>query len=54
MFIGAFALEATSGTGHGVAARAATGAVVGRAVAAAAKVAIGCVIAAWLLVVAVA
>ena len=51
-FVGAFALEATAGDGHGAAARAATGAVIGRAVSAAAKVAVGCVIAAWLLAVA--
>ena len=53
-FVGAYVLEATAGTTHGAAARAAKGAVIGRAIAAAAKVAIGCVMAAWLVIAAMA
>lgn len=49
-FIGAFAGEITHGTGGGAATRVAWGALVGRAVAAAAKVAMGVVIAAWIMV----
>ena len=48
-FVGAYAFEAMANTGHAESARAATGAVIGRAVGAAAKVLIGCVIAAWVL-----
>ena len=53
-FVGAFAgallMEYTRGRDHGVATRAATGALIGRAVASAIKVGLGCVIAVWLLV----
>lgn len=49
-FAGAIALEVMGGRSHGAAARAATGAVIGRAVASAAKVMIGCVMAALILV----
>ena len=49
-FLGAYALEALSQQGHGPAVRAATGAVIGRVVGAAAKVMLGCAIAAWVLV----
>lgn len=48
-FAGAYALEAVGSRKHQQAARAATGAVIGRAVAAGAKVVIGCVISVWIL-----
>ena len=47
-FIGAFAFEFTRGTGHGTATRVAWGAFLGRLTAAAMKVAIGFVIAVWM------
>ena len=49
-FVGAMALEMLGERSRGEAARAATGAVIGRGVAAAAKVAIGCTMAALVLV----
>lgn len=52
-FIGALVLEATVHGDHQRAARAAWGAVVGRAVAAGAKVILGCVVAAMLMVAAI-
>lgn len=48
-FLGALVAEYAAGASHEGAARAATGATIGRAIATAAKVAAGCVIAAWLL-----
>ncbi|MCC7195685.1 MAG: DUF456 domain-containing protein [Gemmatimonadaceae bacterium] len=48
-FLGALAAEYLGGATHGAAARAATGATIGRAIATAAKIAAGCVIAAWIL-----
>lgn len=51
-FIGALVAEASRGSGTRTAIRAATGAVMGRAAAAGVKVGIGCVMAVWLLVVA--
>jgi uncharacterized protein len=53
-FIGALAMELSRGTDMQGSTRVAYGALVGRAVAAALKVAAGCVIAAWLLLAAVA
>lgn len=47
-FIGAFAFEFTRGTGHGTATRVAWGALLGRLTAAAMKVAIGLVMAVWM------
>ena len=47
-FVGAFAFELSGGTGHGTATRVAWGALIGRVTAAAMKVAIGLVMAAWL------
>ena len=47
-FIGAFAFEYSRGTGHGTATRVAWGALIGRVTAAAVKVAIGLVIAVWM------
>ena len=47
-FIGAFAFEFSRGTGHGTATRVAWGALLGRLTAAAMKVAIGLVMAVWL------
>ena len=52
-FIGALVAEFSRGADAKVATRVATGALIGRAVAAAMKVAAGCVIAAWLIWVAV-
>ncbi len=49
-FVGAFAAERSRGTGMGGASRVATGALVGRVVAAALKTGIGIVIAVWILV----
>ena len=49
-FVGAFAFELTAGTGGGAATRVATGALIGRALAAAAKVGIGMAMAAWAIV----
>jgi hypothetical protein len=49
-FIGALVFEYSRGSGAGVSTRVAWGALIGRAVAAALKVAIGFVIAAWLMV----
>ena len=49
-FIGAFVFEWTRGTGSGTATRVAWGAFIGRVTAAAMKVAIGFVIAAWMMV----
>jgi len=48
-FVGAFAFEYTRGTGHGTATRVAWGAFVGRVTAAAIKVAIGLMIAVWMI-----
>jgi uncharacterized protein YqgC (DUF456 family) len=48
-FLGALVAEYTAGASHESAARAATGATIGRAIATAAKVGAGCVIAAWIL-----
>lgn len=53
-FIGAFAMEASRGTDMQGSTRVAWGALVGRAVAAAMKVAAGCAIAAWLMLAAIA
>lgn len=53
-FIGAFAMELSRGTDMQGSTRVAWGALVGRAVAAAMKVAAGCAIAAWLMVAAIA
>lgn len=52
-FIGAFAFEFTRGTGHGTATRVAWGAFLGRLTAAAMKVAIGFVIAVWMVAAAI-
>ena len=52
-FVGAFAFELTAGTGGGAATRVATGALIGRAMAAAAKVGIGMAMAAWAIVAAI-
>ena len=52
-FIGAFAMEMSRGTDMEGSTRVAWGALVGRAVAAAMKVAAGCVIAAWLMLAAI-
>lgn len=49
-FAGALLFEATAGSGVAASTRVATGALLGRVTAAAAKVAIGCVMVAWLLV----
>jgi len=48
-FIGAFVFEYTRGTGHGTATRVAWGALIGRVTAAAIKVAIGLMIAVWMI-----
>jgi len=48
-FLGAFVFEYTRGTGHGTATRVAWGAFVGRVTAAAIKVAIGFMIAVWMI-----
>ena len=48
-FAGALVAEYTRGVGHGEAARSATGAAIGRAVAVGLKAGAGCVIGAWLL-----
>jgi uncharacterized protein YqgC (DUF456 family) len=48
-FVGAFVFEFSAGSGHGTATRVAWGALVGRVTAAALKVAIGLVMAAWLI-----
>jgi uncharacterized protein YqgC (DUF456 family) len=48
-FIGAFVFEYTRGTGHGTATRVAWGAFIGRVTAAAIKVAIGLMIAVWMI-----
>jgi len=48
-FLGAFIFEYTRGTGHGTATRVAWGAFVGRVTAAAIKVAIGFMIAVWMI-----
>jgi uncharacterized protein YqgC (DUF456 family) len=47
-FIGAFVFEFSRGTGHGTATRVAWGALLGRLTAAALKVAIGLVMAVWM------
>jgi uncharacterized protein YqgC (DUF456 family) len=47
-FIGAFVAEWSAGSGHGAAARAAWGAFLGRVTAAATKIAIGLVMAVWM------
>lgn len=47
-FVGAFVFEFSAGSGHGTATRVAWGALVGRVTAAALKVAIGLMMAAWL------
>lgn len=52
-FLGALVAEFSRGTGPQAATRVATGALIGRAVASALKVAAGCVIAAWLIWVAI-
>lgn len=52
-FLGALVAEFSRGTGAQAATRVATGALIGRAVASALKVAAGCVIAAWLMWVAI-
>ena len=49
-FVGALLFELTAGSSAGAATRVATGALLGRVAAAALKVAIGCMVAAWLLV----
>lgn len=49
-FIGAFVLEWTGGSGHGTATRVAWGALIGRVTAAALKVAIGLVMAVWMVI----
>lgn len=49
-FVGAFVFEYTRGTGHGTATRVAWGALIGRVTAAAIKVAIGFMIAVWMIV----
>jgi uncharacterized protein YqgC (DUF456 family) len=48
-FVGAFAFEYSAGSGHGTASRVAWGAFIGRVVAAAMKVAIGLVMAVWMI-----
>jgi uncharacterized protein YqgC (DUF456 family) len=48
-FVGAFVFEYTRGTGHGTATRVAWGAFIGRVTAAAIKVAIGLMIAVWMI-----
>jgi uncharacterized protein len=53
-FVGAFAFEYSVGSGHGVATRVAWGALIGRVTAAALKVAIGLVMAVWLVLAAIA
>ena len=52
-FLGALVAEYSRGAEHDVAARAASGAAIGRAVAMGLKAAAGCVIAAWLLAAAI-
>jgi uncharacterized protein YqgC (DUF456 family) len=47
-FVGAFAFELSGGSGHGTATRVAWGALIGRVTAAALKVAIGLMMAVWL------
>jgi uncharacterized protein YqgC (DUF456 family) len=47
-FVGAFVFELSMGGGHGQATRVATGALIGRALAAATKVGIGVAMAAWI------
>lgn len=52
-FVGAFVFEFTRGTGHGTATRVAWGAFIGRLTAAAMKVAIGFVMAVWMVAAAI-
>jgi uncharacterized protein len=52
-FVGAFAFELSGGSGGGQATRVATGALIGRALASAAKVGIGVAMAAWIIFAAV-